>query len=67
METFGVQEVAQEILSIWGEDAERICSRKAQDAESEGDQVQAAGWRRIRHAVNSLRVQREHYGQQAVR
>lgn len=55
MKPFGVQEVAQEILSIWGDDAERICSRKAQDAESEGDKVQAAGWRRIRIAVGHMK------------
>lgn len=54
MKPFGVQEVALEILSIWGEDAEKICSRKAQDAETEGDQVQAAGWRRVRHTIGTL-------------
>ena len=37
MKAFGLHEVAEEILSIWGEAAERICSRKAQDTENDGD------------------------------
>lgn len=53
MEPFGINEVAREIVSIWGEDAERICSQKAEHAERDGDQVQAAGWRRIRHAIRN--------------
>jgi len=57
MQNMTLAEVANDILNIWGDEAERICSNRALAAESAGDQTQAAGWRRIRHAISSIRIE----------
>jgi hypothetical protein len=54
MKQSAIEKIARDIIDIWGEDADRICLRKALAADDDGDKLQATGWRRIKDAVNTL-------------
>jgi hypothetical protein len=46
-----LQQAAQDIRYLWGDDAERICKKNAEEAASRGEFDVAIGWRKIHQEI----------------